>query len=106
MHLELGGEETCDRCKDRTKDNTHYKCKDHSSYNRHSCKIKDMSENTACVDSLMHDDRCRRHTHTNHTADGKVGTCKKDQARNTKCQEHSRRSLLKDVQDVVICKQR
>ena len=64
-----------------------------------------MSENRTGIRSLVHDDRCRYHRHTYHTADGKIGSGQKDQSRNTQCQEHTGRCLLKNVQDICRCEQ-
>src|SRR5699024_9556938 len=55
VHLELCSEESCDGSKDRTQKDTHNQCKDHSHYDRQSCKVKDMSEDTSSIDTLMHD---------------------------------------------------
>ena len=106
MHLKLCSKETCNRSKACTQDNTNYERKEHSCYNRKSRKVKYMTEYSACIDSLMHDDCRCRHTHTYHTTDRKIRTCKEDQTCNTKRKEHSRRCLLKDIQYIIVCKQR
>ena len=53
-------------------------------------KSKIMSKHSTCVNSVMHDNGCCNHTHTNHTSYRKVCTCQKDQTGNSKCKEHSR----------------
>ena len=76
-------------------------CQQNAGNRRQAGEVKDMTEHRAGVDALMHDDGCRRHAHTNHTADGQVGAGEQDQARNAQRQEHSGRSLLEDVQHIV-----
>src|SRR5699024_9738464 len=90
MHLELRCEESGNCCEECTQNHTDYQCKNHSSHKGHTCEIKDMSEDTACIDSLVHDNRRSCHTHTYHTSDGKIRTGEEDQTRNTKRKEHSR----------------
>ena len=72
MHFEFGGKEAADGCKKCAKKNTHYQRKNHSQAQGNARKVKYMAEHRACVDSLMHDDGCRRHPHANHTSDGKI----------------------------------
>src|SRR5699024_9391305 len=106
VHLELCSKESCDGSKDRTQKDTHNQCKDHSHYDRQSCKVKDMSEDTASIDTMMHNNGGSGHTHTNHTSDRQVCTGQEDQSCNTQSQEHSRRCLLEDVQYIVVSQQR
>ena len=94
MHFKFGCKESADGCKECAQENTHYQCKNHSQADRHARKVKYMSENRTRVDSLMHDDGCRRHAHTDHTPDGKVRAGKENQACNTEGKKHSRRCLL------------
>ena len=94
MHLESGCEETCNRGETCTQNDTHEQREDYPQAKRHSCKVKHMAKNHTCIDSLMHDNRCSRHTHTNHTANGKVRTGKENESRYTECKEHTRGSLL------------
>ena len=94
MHLEFCGKESCNRGKKGTEQNTQQQCKDNSHTNGQSGKVKDMSEYTTGVDTLVHDNRSGSHTHTNHSANGKVSSGKENQTGNTKCKEHSGRCLL------------
>ena len=65
-----------------------------------------MSKYSARINSLVHNNGRRGHAHTNHTSDGKVGTRKQNQSRNAQSKEHSGRSLLQNVQNIVIGQQR
>ncbi len=89
-----------------TQKNTHHQSKDILRRNGKSCKIKNMSEHRTGVDALVHDDGSGGHAHTHHTSDGQVRTCQEDQSRNAQSQEHSGRSLLEDVQHVIVGQKR
>ena len=102
MHLKLCGKEACDSCKYGTQKDTHNQCEDHPHYDRQPCEVKNMSEYAAGIDPLVHDDGSSGHTHTHHTSDRQVRTCQKDQSRNSQSQEHSGRSLLENVQHIII----
>src|SRR5699024_7749325 len=106
VHFKFGCKKACDGCEERTQNHTRCQRKNHSSRNRYSCKVKNMSEHGTCIDTLMHNDGSCGHAHTNHTANGKIRTGQKDQSRNAEGKEHSRRSLLKDIQYVVVGKKR
>ena len=106
MHLKLCGKEACDRRKERTKHDTYNQRQNDPSHQGHGRKVKDMTKHSSRIDSLMHNDGGRRHTHTNHTSNGKVRTSKQDQTRYAKCKEHTRRRLLQDIQYIVVSQQR
>ena len=102
MHLKPCGKASCNGGKAGCKDDTHYQSQKYLGRCRQSREIKNMSEHGTGVDSLMHDNGSCYHAHTNHTSDGQVRTCKKDQARNAQGQEHSGRCLLQDIQHIVV----
>src|SRR5699024_8599597 len=101
VHLEFGREETGNGGKNRAQYNTDDQCQEHTGQDRQAGEIKHMAEHRAGVDTLMHDDGGGGHAHTDHTANGQVRTGQQDQAGDAQCQEHTRRRLLQDVQDVV-----
>ena len=106
MHLEFCGEAACNggeagaqRHADNQSQNYLCRC-------GQAGEIKYMAEHRTGVDALVHDDGGSGHAHADHTADGQVRTCKEDQSCHAQSQEHSGGSLLKDIQHVVVCKQR
>ena len=106
MHLKLRGKETGNRRKHGAQKDAHNQCQHDSRGNRQGGKVKDMTEHSAGVDALVHDDGRSGHTHTNHTSYGQVGTSQHDEAGNAQRQEHSRGRLLKNVEHVVVGQQR
>ena len=106
MHFELGCKETCDGGKDCAQDNADKQRQNNACNDRQPGKIKHMAKNRTGVDSLVHNDGSGSHAHTNHTANGQVRAGQQDQPGNAQSQEHARRSLLQNVQNIVDGKQR
>ena len=78
-----------------------HECHHHADTEGNGGEIENMAEQSAGVDTFVHDHRCQNHACTDHTADGEVGTGEQDQTADAKRQEHARGSRLQDVQDVV-----
>ena len=104
MHLKSGGKAACDGSEKGTEYDTHNQSKENLYRSGEAGKIKNMAEDRTGIDTLMHDNGGGGHTHTDHSADGKVGTSQQDQAGNAESKEHSRGSLLEDIQNVVVSK--
>ena len=106
MHLELGGEEAGDGGEDGAQHNADNQSDQHADDHGQGREIEGDAEHRAGVDALVHDDGGGGHAHADHTADGQVSAGQKDQTGNTQCQEHTGRSLLQDVQNIVDGQQR
>ncbi len=78
MHFKFSGEETCNRRKKCTQQDADHKGKDYPGANGQAGKIKNMPKDRARVNSLVHNNGSCGHSHTHHTANGKVRTGKKD----------------------------
>ena len=85
MHLESGCKEASDCGKTCTQNDTHKQSENNSYTDGKTRKIKYMAENHTRIDALVHNDGCSRHTHTNHTANGKVRTGKENESREACC---------------------
>ena len=68
-------------------------------------KVENLTEDRAGVDALVHDDGRRDHAHTCHTTDREVGTGQENQACDAEREEHTRRRLLQNVQNIVVGKE-